>query len=126
LAVGSATTKVKHCIGILACVALLAARPALPAPSYPPQGQRTYDDFLRAMADRLARLDELRSRLDDMNVADWLRDPGFYVDQLRRFAFTALPASGAEHDRLQQEPAAVPAIVAAARRATTGTRSTRS
>ena len=158
------TTKAKHCIGILAFVALLAAQPALPAPSGPPQGQGTYDDFLAlfeqfvamrlpsawnanfndpaspnhglmdygtlAMADRLAGLDELRSRLDDMNVASWprdrqseylavralfdqqefllrvsrpwARDPGFYVDQLQRFAFATLPASGAGLDRLQQ------------------------
>ncbi len=38
--------KAKHWIRILACVALLAAQPALPAPSGPPQGQGTYDDFL--------------------------------------------------------------------------------
>ena len=39
-------TTAKYWIGILACVALLAARPALPASSGPPQGHGTYDDFL--------------------------------------------------------------------------------
>jgi len=95
-------------IAIVAFVALLAAHPALSAPSGPPQGQGTYDEFVAlfeqfvaarlpsawnanfndpaspnhglmdygapAMADRLARLDELRERLDDMNVASWPRD----------------------------------------------------
>jgi hypothetical protein len=89
-----------------------------------------------------AKLGQLRARLDDMNVADWpreqqseylavralfdeqefllrvsrpwARDPGFYVDQLQRFAFTSLPAEGERLERLQQELAAVPKIVSAA------------
>ena len=161
-------------IAVVAVVALHAAHPALSAPSGPPQGQGTYDQFVAlfeefvvarlpsawnanfndpaspnhglmdygapAMADRLARLDELRSRLEDMNVASWprerqseylavralfdqqefllrvsrpwARDPGFYVDQLQRFAFTALPAEGDALARLKAELAAVPDIVA--------------
>jgi hypothetical protein len=109
-------------------------------PASPNHGLMDYG--AHAMAERVARLDEIRSRLDDMNVASWprdrqseylavralfdeqefllrvsrpwARDPGFYVDQLQRFAFTALPASDAKLDRLQQELAAVPEIVAAA------------
>ena len=95
-----------------------------------------------AMSARLATLARLRERLDDMNVAawpreqqseylavrasfdqqefllrvsrPWARDPGFYVDQLQRFAFTTLPAEGARLERLRQELEAVPRIVAAA------------
>ena len=170
------TSKPRHCIAVLTCLALLAVRGAFATPAGPPQGQGTYDEFVAlfeqfgaarlpsawnanfndpaspnhglmdygaaAMADRRARLDGLRCRLDDMNVASWprdrqseylavralfdeqefllrvsrpwARDPGFYVDQLQRFAFTEIPANGAALDRLQQELAAVPAIVAAA------------
>ena len=96
----------------------------------------------RSMDERLERLRTLRSRLEDMNVAawpreqqaeylavralfdqqefllrvsrPWARDPGFYVDQLQRFAFVSLPAEGARLERLRQELAAVPQIVAAA------------
>lgn len=91
---------------------------------------------------RLETLGTLRARLEDMNVAawpreqqaeylavralfdqqefllrvsrPWARDPGFYVDQLQRFAFTSLPAEGARLERLRQELAAVPQIVASA------------
>ena len=100
-------------------------------------------DYSRGSMDaRLEKLRTLRERLADMNVAawpreqqseylavralfdqqefllrisrPWARDPGFYVDQLQRFAFTSLPADGARLERLQQELAAVPQIVAAA------------
>lgn len=109
-------------------------------PSSPNHGLMDYGP--RAVAERLATLDRLRARLDDMNVAawprerqseylavralfdqqefllrvsrPWARDPGFYVDQLQRFAFTPLPAEGTRLQRLQQELDAVPAIVAAA------------
>lgn len=98
-----------------------------------------------AIEARLAKLGQLRARLDDMNVAawpreqqseylavralfdqqefllrvsrPWARDPGFYVDQLQRFAFTSLPAEGAKLERLRQELAAVPQIVSAAQAA---------
>jgi len=96
----------------------------------------------RSMDARLERLRTLRERLDDMNVAawpreqqpeylavralfdqqefllrvsrPWARDPGFYVDQLQRFAFASLPAEGERLERLRQELAAVPQIVSAA------------
>jgi hypothetical protein len=100
-------------------------------------------DYSRGAIDaRLARLGTLRARLDDMNVADWsraqqseylavralfdeqefllrvsrpwARDPGYYVDQLQRFAFTSLPAEGPSLARLREELAAVPRIVSAA------------
>lgn len=95
-----------------------------------------------ANAARLATLAALRARLDDMNVAawtraqqaeylavraqfdaqefllrvsrPWARDPGYYVDQLQRFAFTELPVEGADSEKLRAELEAVPRIVAAA------------
>lgn len=80
------------------------------------------------MNKRIARLDEYRTQLWEMGVADWSipqqvdflavrsqidqydfqlrvsrpwsRDPGFYVDQLLRLTFTDLPASGDDLERL--------------------------
>jgi hypothetical protein len=100
-------------------------------------------DYSRtSIAERLEKLRTLRRRLEDMNVAawpreqqseylavralfdqqeflllvsrPWARDPGFYVDQLQRFAFASLPAEGARLERLRQELVAVPQIVSAA------------
>jgi hypothetical protein len=110
-------------------------------PSSPNHGLIDYG--AEATAARLATLAALRARLDDMNVAGWprsqqaeylavraqfdaqefllrvsrpwARDPGFYVDQLQRFAFTALPVADGERDTLRAELEAVPRIVAAAR-----------
>jgi hypothetical protein len=109
-------------------------------PSAPDHGLLDYSGT--AIQARLAALAKLRARLEDMNVAawprehqseylatralfdqqefllrvsrPWARDPGFYVDQLQRFAFTPLPAEGARLERLRQELAAVPGIVATA------------
>jgi hypothetical protein len=95
-----------------------------------------------AIKARRKTLKGLRARLDNMNVAawprgrqaeylavraefdaeaflievsrPWARDPGFYVDQLQRFAFTALPLDGATLAEFERELDAVPAIVAAA------------
>ncbi|MCM2312015.1 MAG: DUF885 domain-containing protein, partial [Steroidobacteraceae bacterium] len=111
-------------------------------PSTPDHGLMDYSGT--AIQARLAALAKLRARLEDMNVAawpreqqseylatralfdqqefllrvsrPWARDPGFYVDQLLRFAFTPLPAEGARLERLRQELAAVPGIVATAQR----------
>lgn len=91
---------------------------------------------------RLKKLNALRERLEDMNVAawylerqaewlavraqfnaeefrlnvsrPWARDPGFYVDQLQRFAFTNLPVEGEQQEKLRRELAATPHIVEAA------------
>ena len=96
-----------------------------------------------AIAKREQDLAALRSRLDDMNVASWphvqqaeylavraqfdaqlfrlkvsrpwARDPGFYVDQLQRFAFTELPVANADKAKLERQLAAVPMIVTAAK-----------
>ncbi len=96
-----------------------------------------------ASAARLNEIEDLRARLDGLNVAawkrgrqseflavrakvdgelfrlrvsrPWARDPGFYVDQLLRFTFTELPVEGEEKARLERQLAAVPAIIAAAR-----------
>ncbi len=109
-------------------------------PASPNHGLMDYGSA--AMDARLATLGQLRARLDDMNVAawpreqqseylavralfdqqefllrasrPWARDPGFYVDQLQRFAFASLPAEGERLERLRQELAAVPQIVSAA------------
>jgi hypothetical protein len=109
-------------------------------PSSPDHGLMDYGRV--TMEARLAKLAELRARLADLDVAawprerqseflavralfdeqefllrvsrPWARDPGFYVDQLQRFAFTSLPAEGAKLEQLRQELAAVPRIVAAA------------
>jgi len=95
-----------------------------------------------AVAARLDTLAKQRARLEDMNVAawprerqseylavralfdqqefllrvsrPWARDPGFYVDQLQRFAFAAIPAEGEALERLRRQLAAVPGIVAGA------------
>lgn len=45
----------------------------------------------------------------------WARDPGFFVDQLQRFAFQDLPVSGEALEQFERELAAIPAIVSAAR-----------
>ena len=96
-----------------------------------------------AVGTRAQNLSALRARLDDMNVAawdraqqseylavraqfdaeefrlkvsrPWARDPGFYVDQLMRFAFTELPVEGDEKAVLERQLAAVPAIIDAAK-----------
>ncbi len=89
-------------------------------PASPDHGLMDYSQG--AIAARLAKLDQLRVRLGDMNEQEfllrvsrpWARDPGFYVDQLQRFAFASLPAEGERLERLRQELAAVPQIVAAA------------
>jgi hypothetical protein len=111
-------------------------------PASPDHGLMDYGRS--AMEARLAKLANLRARLDDLDVASWprerqseylavralfdqqefllrvsrpwARDPGFYVDQLQRFAFTSLPAEGAKLEQLRQELAAVPRIVAAAQK----------
>lgn len=109
-------------------------------PSLPDHGLLEYSKG--AIEARLAALVRQRARLADMNVVawpreqqaeflatralfdqqefllrvsrPWARDPGFYVDQLQRFAFTPLPVEGARLERLRRELAAVPEIVATA------------
>jgi hypothetical protein len=109
-------------------------------PASPNHGLMDYSR--RSMDARLEKLRTLRERFGDMNVAawpreqqseylavralfdqqefllrvsrPWARDPGFYVDQLQRFAFASLPAEGARLERLRQELEAVPRIVSAA------------
>jgi hypothetical protein len=111
-------------------------------PASPDHGLMDYSR--RSMDVRLEKLGVLRERLGDLNVAawpreqqseylavralfdqqefllrvsrPWARDPGFYVDQLQRFAFVSLPAEGARLERLRQELAAVPQIVSAAQK----------
>lgn len=96
-----------------------------------------------AIAKREQDLAALRARLDNMNVATWptelqaeylairsefdaqdfrlkvsrpwARDPGFYADQLLRFAFTELPIEGERLATFERQLAAVPMIVAAAK-----------
>lgn len=97
-----------------------------------------------AVTARLARLSEFQGALSDMNVADWNRagqaeylavraqmdehefwlgvsrpferDPGFYVDQMLRPAFTDLPVEGEALDRFQARLRAIPVLVDVARR----------
>ena len=96
-----------------------------------------------AIEERITELRALRARLDNMNVAawpvtqqaeylavraqfdaqafrlkisrPWARDPGFYVDQLQRFAFTELPVGDEAEAKLKRQLAAAPQIVAAAK-----------
>ena len=96
-----------------------------------------------ATAERLRRVETYRSSLAQLNVASWDRfkqseflavraqidaeifrlkvsrpwgrDPGFYVDQLLRFAFTELPIEGEARAVFERQLAAVPAVVEAAR-----------
>jgi hypothetical protein len=110
-----------------------AGQPIAPVPDYGPE----------AIAERLAALDALQDRLEDMNVAawprdrqvDWLavrsrldqqafllrfqrpwaRDPGFYVDQMLRVTFTELPVDGEALQTLQARLRAVPVLVSEAR-----------
>lgn len=101
-------------------------------------------DYSKPAIDTRERdLSELRARLDDMNVAawtvaqqaeylairsefdaqefrlkvskPWARDPGFYADQLLRFAFTELPVEGDKRALFERQLAAVPMITAAAK-----------
>lgn len=97
-----------------------------------------------AMAVRAEELDSLRQRLDKLGVArwervqqvDWLavrsrldqqafllrisrpwqRDPGFYVDRMLWITFTALPAEGETLESFQTGLAAIPDLVAQAKR----------
>ena len=110
-----------------------AGQPIAPVPDYGPE----------AIAERLAALEALQARLEDMNVAawardrqvDWLavrsrldqqafllrfqrpwaRDPGFYVDQMLRVTFTALPVDGEALQTLEARLRAVPVLVSEAR-----------
>ncbi len=101
-------------------------------------------DYSKPAIDKRERdLKELRARLDDLNVAawtvaqqaeylairsefdaqefrlkvskPWARDPGFYADQLLRFAFTGLPVEGDKRALFERQLAAVPMITAAAK-----------
>lgn len=101
-------------------------------------------DYSKPAIDKRERdLKELRARLDDMNVAawtvaqqaeylairsefdaqefrlkvskPWARDPGFYAEQLLRFAFTGLPVEGDKRALFERQLAAVPMITAAAK-----------
>ena len=66
-------------------------------------------DFLAVRAQMAA--EEFRLKVS----RPWARDPGFYVDQLQRFAFTDLPVQNEEEAVLRRQLAAVAHIVAAAR-----------
>jgi hypothetical protein len=110
-----------------------AGQPIAPVPDYGPE----------VIAERLAALEALQARLEDMNVAawprerqvDWLavrsrldqqafllrfqrpwaRDPGFYVDQMLRVTFTDLPVDGESLPALEARLRAVPVLVSEAR-----------
>lgn len=104
-----------------------------------------FPDYGRAAVDqRRAKLSEFQSRMQDMAVADWdvsrqaeylavrsrldqhdfllnvsrpwARDPGFYVDQMLRLTFVDLPVSGQELAELKRKLAAIPLLVAQAKR----------
>ena len=108
-------------------------RPISPVPDHSDQ----------AVADRLESIVGFQSRIDDMNVINWpldqkvdwmavrsrlnqqeftlvvlkpwARDPGFYVDQMMRTAFTHLPVKGAGKENLLKRLRAVPVLVDQAR-----------
>lgn len=110
-------------------------------PDAPDHGLVDYS--AHAVAARAKNLNALRAQLNDMDVASWgraqqseylavraqfdaeefrlkvsrpwARDPGFYVDQLQRFAFTELPVADDDKAVLDRQLAAVPAIINAAR-----------
>ena len=103
-------------------------------------GVADYSD--QAMAEKRQGLQVFRGRLEDMNAADWsrteqvdylvvrsivdgyefqlevlkpwARDPGFYVDQLMRVAFTDLPVRAGRLDNLRSRLQAVPRILQSA------------
>ncbi|MFC3712806.1 DUF885 family protein [Sphingoaurantiacus capsulatus] len=108
------------------------------------QSDVTRTDFRAgAVAKRRADLSALQARMADMGVArwsppqkvdylvtraeldkaefilritrPWARDPGFYVSQLQRPAFTTLPVSGAALDKLRGQIRGIPATLAQAR-----------
>ncbi|MEO1251440.1 MAG: DUF885 family protein [Pseudomonadota bacterium] len=106
-------------------------------PNAPNHGLQDYSKS--ANKARLKRLRDLRKALNDLNVDDWsqrdqvdflavraqldaeefrlrvsrpwARDPGFYVDQLLRFAFVELPVDGEEKAKLERQLAAASVIV---------------
>lgn len=110
----------------------------------PAEGQVWADWGPDAMVIRTEELTSLRDRFDALNVAswerpqqaDWLavrsrfdqeaflleisrpwaRDPGFYVDRMLWITFTELPAEGETLERLRKRLAAIPELVAQARR----------
>jgi hypothetical protein len=103
---------------------------------------RVADYSDEAMAGKRQGIEEFRGRLADMNVTDWsrpeqvdylvvrsvvdgyefrlevlkpwARDPGFYVDQLMRVAFTDLPVSAGRLENLQSRLRAVPRLLESA------------
>jgi hypothetical protein len=80
--------------------------------------QRRIDDMNVAAWDRSQQVDYLavRSRLDQQDFIlqrfrPWSRDPGFYVDQMLRPAFTELPVTGAAQDDLLRQLRTIPVLV---------------
>jgi len=110
----------------------------------PPGGEVWPDWGSASMAARADELDSLRKRLENLNVAswersqkvDWLavrsrfdqqaflleisrpweRDPGFYVDRMLWITFTELPARGEALESFRERLAAIPDLVAQAKR----------
>ena len=109
-------------------------------PDAPNHGLVDYSE--EANAERLDAILRLRSSMENLNVASWrrsrqseylavraqldaeifrlrvsrpwARDPGFYVDQLLRFAFTDFPLEGDKRGVFERQLAAVPKIIEAA------------
>lgn len=85
--------------------------------------QARLDAMGAARWDRHAEVDFLavRAQMDEQDFLlhvgrPWARDPGFYTDPLLRIAFTGLPVEGAERERLERRLAAIPELLAGARR----------
>lgn len=84
--------------------------------------QAKLPDFAVARWDRHQQVDYLAVRAQ-MDLADftlnitkpWARDPGMYVDELQRLAYTELPIEGAERVKFRARLKAIPAYLAQAR-----------
>jgi len=86
------------------------------------QFQARIDDMNVAAWERSQQVDYLavRSRLDQFDFLlhlgrPWNRDPGLYVDQMLRPAFTELPLEGSQKDEFLKQIRAIPVWVAQAR-----------
>jgi len=112
----------------------VAGSPADVYPDYGPKAVMQRRQQLAAFQHRMQNMDvvdwtqhqqvdflAVRSRLDQQQFLldvsrPWERDPGFYVDQMLRITFTELPVSGAELGDLKTHLAAIPLLVAQAKR----------
>ncbi len=152
--------------GVVSLAFLLGGLVVPAAHAEEPKGRGSYDQFValfqefvdwraptpgqpvdysaEAVNQRIAKVAEFQTRLEDMAVASWTRsqkadylaaraamdqqefllrvsrpwarDPGHYVDQMMRLTFVNLPVAGADLEQLRTRLAAIPVLVENAKR----------